>query len=76
MSQKLNKVIAEAMELSFNERAQLAGELLLSLEEPSESEVEKLWIDEAKHRLQKYREGKTKGIPANEVFKNAINNIS
>ncbi len=76
MSQKLNKVIAEAMELSFKERAQLAGELLLSLDEPSESEVEKLWIEESKHRLQKYRDGETKGIPANKVFKNAINDIS
>lgn len=76
MSKKLEDIIHVAMELSLKERAQLAGTLLLSLDEPSESEVERLWFQEAERRLQDFREGKVKGIPAEEVFKRAIADIS
>jgi putative addiction module component (TIGR02574 family) len=60
------------MELDLKERAQLAGTILLSLDEPSESEVERLWLDEAERRLQQFREGKVKGILAEEVFNRAV----
>jgi len=76
MTKKRDEILAEAMELSLEERAQLAGKLLLSLDEPSESEVERLWMEEAERRLQEFREGKTKGIPADEVFRRAIADIS
>lgn len=76
MSKKLEEAIAVAMELTLEERAQLAGKLLLSLDEPSESEVERLWLEEAERRLQEFREGKIKGIPADEVFRRAIADIS
>ena len=76
MSRKLEEIISEAMELGLQERAQLAGTLLASLDEPSESEVERLWLQEAERRLQEYREGKVKGIPAEEVFNRAITDIS
>lgn len=51
----------------LKERAQLAGTLLLSLDEPSESEVERLWLKEAERRLQEFWKGKVKGIPTEEV---------
>jgi putative addiction module component (TIGR02574 family) len=76
MSKKLEDIINVAMELSLEDRAQLAGTLLFSLDEPSESEVERLWLQEAERRLQDFREGKVKGIPAEEVFKRAIAAIS
>jgi putative addiction module component (TIGR02574 family) len=76
MSKKLEDIINVAMELSLEDRAQLAGTLLFSLDEPSESEVERLWLQEAERRLQDFREGKVKGIPAEEVFKRAIATIS
>jgi len=76
MSKRLEEIINEAMELGLEERAQLAGMLLSSLDEPSESEVERLWLQEAERRLQDYREGKVKGIPAEEVFSRAIADIS
>jgi len=65
-----------AMELSLEERAQLGGTLLFSLDEPSESEVERLWLQEAERRLQDFREGQVKGIPAEEVFNRVIAAIS
>jgi putative addiction module component (TIGR02574 family) len=76
MSKKLEEIIKVAKDLSLEERAELAGTLLLSLDEPSESEVERLWLQEAKRRLQQFREGKVKGIPSQEVFDKAIADIS
>ncbi len=64
------------MELNLEERAQLAGTLLSSLDEASESDVERLWLQEAEHRLQDYREGKVKGIPSEEAFNRAIADVS
>lgn len=76
MSKKLEEIIKVAKDLSLEERAELAGTLLLSLDEPSESEAERLWLQEAERRLQQFREGKVKGIPSEEVFKRAIADIS
>lgn len=76
MSKKFEEIINEVKDLSLEERAELAGTLLLSLDEPSESEVERLWLQEAERRLQDYREGKVKGIPAEDVFNRAITDIS
>ncbi len=76
MSERLGKIIEEARSLSVEERAALAGTLLLSLDEPSDSDVERLWIGEAEHRLQEFREGKVKGIPAEEAFDRALADIS
>jgi putative addiction module component (TIGR02574 family) len=76
VSKKLEEAIAILNELSLDERGQLATKILLSLEEPSEEEVEKLWIAAAERRLQEYREGKVRGIPAEEVFQQAIKDIS
>jgi putative addiction module component (TIGR02574 family) len=68
--------MAAAMELTIEERAALAGKLLISLDEPSESEVERLWLEEAERRIEEFRSGKVKGIPAEEVFRRAIADIS
>lgn len=76
METKLDKVITEALELNIEERAQLAARLLLSLDEPSESEVERLWLEEAERRINDFREGRVHGIPADEVFRRAIDDIS
>ncbi|MFO8055205.1 MAG: addiction module protein [Bacteroidales bacterium] len=76
MTKKLEEILNEAMELPREERAQLTGALLSSIDEPGESEVEQLWLQEAERRLQDFREGKVKGTPAEEVFNQAIADIS
>ncbi|OKY76742.1 MAG: addiction module antitoxin RelB [Desulfobulbaceae bacterium DB1] len=76
MSTRLTEAMAVAMELTLEERAQLAGKLLMSLDEPSESEIERLWLEEAERRIEEFRSGKVKGIPADEVFRRAIADIS
>jgi len=76
MAEKLDEVTTAALRLSVEERAQLAGRLLISLDEPSESETERLWLEEAERRLREFREGKVSGVPAEEVFRNAMDDIS
>jgi putative addiction module component (TIGR02574 family) len=72
MPLKIKEVVEATMQLNLEERAQLAAKLLMSLEEPTESEVERLWLNEAARRLNEFREGKTHVTPAEEVFRRAI----
>jgi hypothetical protein len=55
---------------------ELAGTLLLSPDEPPDSEVERLWLQEADRRLQEFREGKIKSIPADKAFDRALADTS
>ena len=72
MPMAIHKIESEALNLDIHSRATLVGKLLLSLDEPTVSEVEKLWLEEAERRLYDYRTGKVQGIPGNEVFKRAV----
>ncbi len=76
MESKFDEVITAALQLGIEERAQLAGRLLLSLDEPSESEVERLWLVEAERRLKEFRAGRVRGIPADDVFRQAMDDVS
>jgi hypothetical protein len=58
MEPKIDEVTMAALDLSIEERAHLAGKLLLGLDEPSESEVENLWMEEAECRLKEFHEGR------------------
>ena len=68
--------VREALQLDPSTRASLARDLLVSLDDLSEAEVERLWLQEAERRLQEFREGRVKGIPSEEVFNRAIADIS
>ena len=76
MPMAMQKIESEALNLDMHSRAHLVGKLLLSLDEPTMSEVEQLWLDEAERRLDDYRTGKVQGIPGKEVFKRAISELS
>jgi len=76
MSMTMKKIESEALNMDMHSRANLVGKLLLSLDEPSTSEVERLWLDEAERRLDNYRNGKVQAIPGNDVFKRALNELS
>ena len=72
MPKKLDEIVSVAKKLSLGERAELAGTLLLSLDETSGSEVERLWLKEAERRIQEYREGNSQGRSAGDVFREAF----
>ena len=61
----------EAMRLAPTERADLARELLVSLDALSESEVERLWLEEAERRRLLVESGEAQLIPMDEVFARA-----
>jgi putative addiction module component (TIGR02574 family) len=72
MTITLNEILPLTRDLELSDRAKLAEQLLTSLDEPSEGEVEKLWVEEAKRRLTAYRAGQVEAIPAEEVFRRAL----
>lgn len=68
MSRELKKIAAEALELPLNARAKLASQLLDSLDDISEEESDKLWVEEGERRYADYKAGRIKATPADEVF--------
>ena len=58
----------QAMALSASERASLAHDLILSLDDPSAFELGPAQEAEIQRRLQMVREGTATGRPADEVF--------
>jgi hypothetical protein len=61
----------EALSLSKESRAYIARELLASLDDMSESEIEELWLLEAVRREEELDNGTARSYPANEVFDRA-----
>jgi putative addiction module component (TIGR02574 family) len=67
----LDEVLRTALSLDVQDRARLAEKLLASLDALSEDEASRLWADEAERRLQEYRAGRTRAVPAEEVAQRA-----
>ena len=63
----LDHIQSEALSLSLNERALLAQRLLLSLEEISESEFDRLWGEESAARAARFDSSQVQAIPGEEV---------
>ena len=61
----------EALSLPVQERAELAEQLLSSLDALSEAEVEQLWLREAARRADEIDQGLTKRVPAEDVRRQA-----
>jgi hypothetical protein len=61
----------EALRLNQESRAYLARELLASLDDMSESEIEQLWLLEAVRRDEELDKGIARSYPADEVFARA-----
>jgi len=61
----------EALRLDHAQRAKLAHDLLESLDELSESEIEQLWLQEAARRQDAIEAGEVETIPADEVLTQA-----
>ncbi len=64
-------LIKKALELKPQDKIILIEALVTSLDKP-DPEISKIWVQEADARLKAYRKGKTKGIPAEEIFGEAV----
>ncbi len=67
----IDELKREALSLDPASRASLAHELIASLDELSEAEVEQQWLEEAERRREEIVSGKVQGVPASEVFRKA-----
>ena len=68
MSTLLDELSKKARTLAVEERAQLAQELLESVERDADPDVQAAWEAEIADRIAKYERGEAKLIPAAEVF--------
>lgn len=68
MSTTIETMRNKVMSLSLSERASLAHELILSLDEPSDYELGSDQEAEIARRVQVVRDGTAKGRPAADVF--------
>ena len=67
----IDELAKEAMSLAPEARANLASQLLSSLDELSDSEVERLWVEEAVRRDAELDSGSAKSSPVEDVIARA-----
>ncbi len=73
MDAMLDVLEAQAMQLPLRERSELAHRLLVSLDgEPdgASEEITQAWDEEISRRVADMEAGRTKWVPAEEVFSN------
>ena len=68
MSALLDELTKKAQTLAIEERAQLAQELLASVERDADPAVQAAWEAEIADRIANYERGEAKLIPAADVF--------
>ena len=74
MSPRAQELLRDAMSLSVKERANLAAELLASLDDAAAEdpvEVEAAWAAEIERRARRVMAGETAGIPWEDVRRRA-----
>lgn len=69
MSTTLAKLRAEAMDLSESERAELAHELITSLDGPADIDAEAAWSTEIEKRLKAIEHGTTATLSGDDVLR-------
>jgi putative addiction module component (TIGR02574 family) len=68
MSPVLKELERKALELSPQEREELADNILRSLDDAPLTTIDEAWVAEAERRYNDFKSGKTKGIPGDKVF--------
>jgi putative addiction module component (TIGR02574 family) len=69
MAQGLKELTEQALSLPPDERVTLAESLLLTIDGGDDQRVDEAILKDLERRLQDFREGKVKGIPAEEAFR-------
>jgi putative addiction module component (TIGR02574 family) len=67
MSEEVATIVAQLGQLSAEDRAELAYQVLLSLE-PEEPGAQQAWDEELARRVARIKDGSAVGVPADEVF--------
>lgn len=75
MNVDIKKIEEEVFSLSSRERARLAMNLIQSLDNHDDADVEELWLQEAERRYQECLEGKLQTKSADDVFRDAFSKV-
>jgi len=67
MTKPAEAVLAEALRLAEDERAELAAEILASLDGPADPDAEEAWAEEIRRRIDSIESGTAKLEPWDEV---------
>jgi putative addiction module component (TIGR02574 family) len=67
MTKQTLELLQKALALSDEERADLAGTLLESLDPPADDNAEAAWDEEIARRIADFDSGKSKSVPWEEV---------
>ncbi|MEW6269190.1 MAG: addiction module protein [Thermodesulfobacteriota bacterium] len=76
MGRAAKKLLNQALELPTRERADLAAELIASLDGPADPDVEAAWAAEIERRATRVLSGESRGIPWDEVRRRAERDLS
>jgi putative addiction module component (TIGR02574 family) len=71
VSTDLKKLRDLAMQLPIHQRAELARNLISSLDDLEDQASESLWLEEAARRFEEFERGKVSARPAADVMKDA-----
>jgi putative addiction module component (TIGR02574 family) len=69
MIRNSRKVVSDALSLPPRSRAKLAEQLLESLDDPKQKEIDRLWANEVEDRIDAYERDELKVIPGKEAFR-------
>ena len=67
MSRPAREVESEALKAAPERACPIAQRLISSLDRKADTDVERVWLEEAKRRLSELKSGKLAGIPADKV---------
>jgi len=75
MSTTVEKLAEQAMTLPGESRARLADLLVESLDADALTDIDRLWLAEAKRRRDEVRSGKVKTIPGDEALRRVRDSV-
>jgi putative addiction module component (TIGR02574 family) len=75
MTTDVQRLLDDALRLPDQERAELAGLLIESLDEAQDADVQAAWSDEIARRLRELDSGAVKPIPWTEVRRRLRKNV-
>ena len=70
------KIEQAVLVLPSNERLALIDKLIISLNLPTQTDIDTLWAKETEKRIKELNEGEVQGIPGEEVFAEMRSNLS
>jgi len=75
MSTTVEQLVEQAMSLPGESRARLADLLVESLDADALTEIDRLWLSEAKRRRDEVRSGRVKTIPGDEALQSVRDSL-